>query len=601
MQNMFSHNQKISARQMKAILILDGLAKLCLLLPICLAGRSLGTMVICLAAGFLFWFWFARFLESVLKEGQDFFCLFTERVGIIGGWIVYLAGFFYFLSHTAVCMNLCAELAQTYLLPQVPLPVLTLLPLAAGWYLSISSVEVQGRLGELTVPVLLGLFLLMEGLASAGMNLGTGEQLTFAGMNLETGEQLASSGMNLVAGEPLPWRDDKLASGIYEVFAVMGGMFLPVLFPCLQKQEKQGHLLCRAACWTLIPAGILVFITAGSFGTRGMLDFEFPTVRVMSNVTAVGGFLQRWDVFFLLLILFSLTFSVGSGFWYLQQISGRIWQETAEMRKVLADQSAEKKDKTGTADAGIWQTEFASELTEFDQNRTAGGFLIFQAGIALVIFCLACGFQNPEAAVNYYRAFNLYLLTPLMLIMYLLLYSRENRKKKRKKAGMGVLFLAVCLLLTGCTARELEDRMFPMALEVRMEEDHLTVIYGWNEEKEDDRLTMFRGETLSEILQQAAEYSDRCIDYSHVKALILDEELQGYPELNQELYEWLVKEPAFAASLIIYPARESGLSLELVAQRSEGKIGEYLENLYENNQRLREMASTLGEMASKQV
>ena len=644
---MFSHNQKISPRQMKALLILDWLARACLMLPVCLAGRSLGTMVGCLVAGFLFWIVFSGLIARMSDDDHDFFELLAGRIGTVGAWIVYLAGFFYFLAYTAVCVNLCANLAAFYLLPEVPLPVLAALPLAAGLYLAGSTVEVQGRIGELTVPILLGLFLFMAAFDASGMELIPGE-------------------------EHLLRLDERLSSGSYEVFACMGGMFLPILFPFLSEKKDTAVLIRRAACWSMIPAGALLFITAASFGTEGMFAFVFPTVRVMSNVTVPGGFFQRWDVFFLMLLLFSLAFSVGSGLWAMNEVIGCLWLEAVKMKWQIVSESGSNPV------VGVWQEEYAGELTGFEQEQAdeksknsdkeqilseseqqqdikwTTGLWIFRAITVFVIFCGAAGFRDPEAAINYYRAFNLYILTPFMILVYILLYFRGWLKKKQKAA---VLF-ALCLLLTGCTARELEDRIFPMALELRMEGDHLMMTYAWNgeeasgsggggkgeeetktngeemknekseksrEEKENDgseeerqagneteagngegvflqkepveqgNLTIFRGSTLAEIRQQVEEYSDRYMDYSHVKAVILDEMLDKYPELEREIYEWFTQEPAFAASLIIYPAQESGLSLSKVDERSDGKIGEYLENLYKNNQKLREMSSTLGE------
>ena len=119
------------------------------------------------------------------------------------------------------------------------------------------------------------------------------------------------------------------------------------------------------------------------------------------------------------------------------------------------------------------------------------------------------------------------------------------------------------------------------------------------EPQEEGNLTIFRADNLSQIQKQVEEYGDRYIDYSHVKAIIWDEKLEQYPTLEQEIYEWLAAEPAFAANLLIYPARESGLTLEQVDERSDGEIGVYLENLYRNNKRLRESAVTLGKMTAR--
>lgn len=245
------------------------------------------------------------------------------------------------------------------------------------------------------------------------------------------------------------------------------------------------------------------------------------------------------------------------------------------------------------------------------------GLAVIQGIAAFATFCAASGFESAEIAVCYYRAFNLYLLTPAMLLVYLILYFRKKQRaaKRARVLKAASLMLLFCLLLTGCTARELEDRIFPMALELQLEGEEIVMTYAWNgsgkaenkdeenksgtdsaEPKNQGNLTVFRGFGLSDIWQQVEEYSDRYIDYSHVKALILDEKISGNPKLEQEFYEWLAGEPAFAASLIIYPREKSGITLEDAEQRSEGEIGTYFENLYQNNQKYRETAATLGEV-----
>lgn len=735
---------------MKSLLIMDGLARLCLLLPVYLTGRSLGSIVGCLVIGLLGWLWFSVLLaracgdqmqsgnthaENGQKQERDFFARIGSLCGGGCAWIVYLIGFFYFLAHTAVFMNLCAELAGTYLLPDVPVPVLAVLPLAAGLYLAYSGIEVRGRVSELLTPFLLVLFLVMVSVAAYGLRLQPGEEM-----------QLRA--------------DNRLMTGSYEVFASLGGMFLPILTAFLSQAEGHdgkrtpdvGKILRRAACWSLIPAGILLFLTAASFGTRGMMAFKFPQIRVMSNVTVPGGFIQRWDVFFLALLLFSLAITVGSGFWYMNLILERLWKEVKEQRYVFAEARRREAEQSAMrTNSSEWETEIAAELTglEIDERMRedcweeeirkayAGkeradsldyGLYLLQGIAVFVAFCAAGGFLNAETAISYYRALNLYLLTPVMFLFYFILYFRGRQKKKELTA----LLLFICLILTGCTAKELEDRMFPMALEMRVEGEEIAMTYAWNgenasgsgggektdagddeeesgteqaessfgtepessdsdknaeiengdpeteydmgegsggqsaehnadggtgemegkrtaemnddaserrleremeygnqemqgritggtiiksmeaggteqgtepeisrEPEEQGNLTVFRGRTLAEIQKQVEAYSDRYMDYSHVKALILDERLEQYPELEQEIYEWLTGDPAFAASLIIYPAQKSGLSLEKVDRRSDGETGIYLENLYQNNRTVRESAATLGEMAAK--
>jgi hypothetical protein len=511
-------------------------------------------MAVCLLVGLAVWWLFAGQLSGTRWEDSDFFTLLSERLGSLTAWVVYVVGCFYFLSHIAVCLNLCASLAGTNLLPEVPLTILILLPLAAGIYLATSQVEARGRLGELLMPVLMVLLLVMIAAAAAGIKTGTGT-------DVQTDASWAAADMSAEAGAgTVLWSDESLAAGSFEVFACMGGMFLPILLSSVnEKEEKKGtgRLLRQAVSWSLIPAGLLLLVTAASFGVQGMSVFDFPAVRVMSNVTVPGGFLQRWDVLFLMLLILSLAFSVGSGFWYLHAIAGRLW------RAMVPGGSRRR-----------WET------------------YLFWGLAAVLVFCVAAGFRDSLAAICYYRAFNLYLLTPLMIFVYLAFSLRKRNRIVCGAAGM----LLISLLLTGCTARELEERSFPMALELRIEDGSAVMTYAWNEGGASGKnLLVFCSDTLSGIRAQAENWSERYIDYSHVKALILDEQICEYPELEQELYTWLAKEPAFAANLLIYPYGDDGLTLAQAEERSDGKIGTYLENLYKNNQKMRQVATTLGE------
>ena len=205
----------------------------------------------------------------------------------------------------------------------------------------------------------------------------------------------------------------------------------------------------------------------------------------------------------------------------------------------------------------------------------------------------------------YYKALNLQILTPVFLLILLLLYFRQ-----RKMGFMAAAALAAVLLLGGCAARELEERLFPTALQISLSGEEVQILYAWNEgaglygqgdEGKESQLTVFGGETLGEVFEKVENYSERYMDYSHVKAVILDEKIQENRELKEELLEWLAKDPAFSANLILFPMEESGLTLEKAQERSSGQAGQYLENLYENNDAYRRQAVTLGDWIREQA
>ena len=108
-------------------------------------------------------------------------------------------------------------------------------------------------------------------------------------------------------------------------------------------------------------------------------------------------------------------------------------------------------------------------------------------------------------------------------------------------------------------------------------------------------LTVFRGSSLSDIHEQTINFTERYLDYSHVKAIIIQESLAYAPQ-QQEVMKWLAGESAFATGLIVYSGKESGLTLEKVREQAGGQVGTYLERLYKNNNKYRRSAMTLGNL-----
>lgn len=625
---MFSENDRISSRQIKYIVWMEALAKLCLMLPVYLEGKRLGSVIVCVAAGLMVSLWFSTLVVR-WSGGRDFFTCVREATCRPLGVLVYAAGFLYFLASGAVFLNLGAEAARAYLLPEVPVPILVILLFAAGVYLCCQGIEVRGRFCEVAGPVVGWLAVLLVFASAFGMD----------AYQYEETRMLLS---------------DHLAFGAYDVFACLGSVFLPLLTGAgatseygaagsrrgqaagteagqisgeeEKKAEGQGEggrvprAVRRGICGAVVTAGCLTAVTVASYGKNTMASLTFPAVRVMSNVTIPGGFFRRWEVLFLVLLLFSLTASVAGAFWYMRVICARLfgerekWRENREEYWFAAESEGEERRGVGA-----------------EKNRLRACDFPWLFSLMIAWFA-AAGFLDGTCALCYYRGLNLYFLLPLVVFLYFIMFFR----KKGRGLPLTLLGAAVCLLLSGCTARELEERLFPMALEIRMENDALCVTYAWNEgsgpgskqepgengeEKESEteaeeetkaewkgeearapavsvgeNLTVFRASSLSGVWDQLLEYTGQYVDYSHVKAVIVDESLAGYPLLEAELLEWMEAEPEFATSLLLYPAQKSGLLLEEISEKAQGRVGPYLENLYKNNEKYRETAVTLGEV-----
>lgn len=601
--HMFSANNRISPRQIKYLLFMEWTAKTCVLLPICLEKKTLGSVILCLILGISFWAVIMNVLYRWIRPGETLYTAVSRGFGSWAARVLYGIGYLYFLAQSAVFLNLTAELAGLYLLPEVSLPLLCLLPLVCGIYLGSSGIEVRGRFCEVTGPVVLALMVLAVILSGFGIDAYTQE-------------------------ETLVRVKDGLALGTFEVFACLGGMFVPLAGSMCRTSGNVCHsaetegksagarckgnvhvrkAICRAGVMAGILGGSLCAITVASYGKNGAAAIDFPAVRVMSNVKIPGNFLQRWEILFLALLLTVMLVTVAGSFWYMREILLQL----LEARQRLA--------------YGIW-----------------GGSIVLS-------YLMAAGFLSAFTALCYYRAWNMQIVVPIMLLGYSLLGIQSRvkvRKSKQEEKGIlakgfkqagKVLALvlvaaAVSFYLSGCTAREPEERLFPMALEISVVESgantdqsmaakteagksRIAVTYAWNQgmgsnsassktndedpAMERDLLSSFSGPTLMDVRKQVTAFSERYVDYSHVKAIILDENLSSVPEQEAEVIQWFAGEPAFASGLIVYPRQASGLTLKQAAANSSGEIGIYLEQLYKNNEEYRKSSTTLGRIIAE--
>lgn len=599
---MFSENNRISAHQMKWILTMEWTAKLCLLYPEYLAGKSAGSMVLCIVAGLLVSLLVLRLLWRWRGGCSDVFEAIGRSLCRPAAVVIYTAGILYFFADAAVFLNLAAELVQEYLLMEVAIPFLVLPFAVAALYLCLSGIEVRGRFSEVVGPLVQGLLWLLLFLTAFGMRA------------YQTGETVIRM-------------QDHLTSGIYEVFAGVDLFLSPFLVGSMLKREEEGkaeRAVQRALVQSMGTAGVLCAVTAMSYGSNTMSHISFPAIRVMGNVPVPGGFLQRFEVWLLVLVLFGLTVTVGGALWYMRGMSLRLYQEAECEWNACANHASRAKHPVDNRQNLPWSI------------------------LAAAVVFAAAGFLNEVSSFGYYRGFCMHLLIPLFFFVFVAAWLQ----KKSRGISFAALLLLCCLLLTGCTARELEERLFPMALEFSVGDGQLVMICAWNEgsgpgskmepgENRDENRqdgeetsgfqagkssgespqdgsghatqtrfanvevrveenqTVFCGPSLKAVQEALLDYTEQYVDYSHVKAVILDERLTGYPELEKEVIEWMKDCPEFATSLILYPKEKTGLSLAMVEQRAAGKVGSYLENLYRNNERYRSASWTLGGLLSE--
>lgn len=75
---------------------------------------------------------------------------------------------------------------------------------------------------------------------------------------------------------------------------------------------------------------ILYIIGIGVFGTEGLAALPWPILTLMTNVTIPGGFLQRWDVVFLAVLLMSLFAGTGIAMFAMRTMGENLLEVTGK-------------------------------------------------------------------------------------------------------------------------------------------------------------------------------------------------------------------------------------------------------------------------------
>ena len=143
---------------------------------------------------------------------------------------------------------------------------------------------------------------------------------------------------------------------------------------------------------------------------------------------------------------------------------------------------------------------------------------------------------------------------------------------RRSKKWIRYLKLLGCcvlcgFLLAGCTARDLEERRFPMALELSSAGEELVLSCAWaensqknNEVEEADQpdITRVTAQTVQEALQKVQSLQDKYVDYSQVKAIVWHDSLPEQSALGKQALAWLEETPELARNILVFLVPDGG-------------------------------------------
>lgn len=509
---MFSENNQISGRQVFRLLTYDFLGMGTLLLPTMLADTAGRDGIFCILAGILSTFLYLKLLRYLLKSMKTSYPDFLkQKCGKICGYVLWGGYFLYFILMASYTAYLFSTLMLNGLVENVSFYLVLLLILLLAFYGMAGGIEGRARVYEilfwfLMIPLFLMLFAACREVKPAYWS-------------------------------PVFVADGKeMLNGSYYVFFCYSMVSIVLFLKEYVADRKKCVGAAEKAVW--FSGGVfavLYLILIGLFGAEALAQMKFPAVTMMSRVQITGGFLKRTDAFMFSIWFFTLYAMLNSMVFY----SGNL------AAKVIRDCGGYLEGK-----------------------KRMLPYLI----LLLLVYGVTVLFYRNQQFLDCVTFLLWKIGTPFVVGVPVLLCLTGERKKHKKNVRVLVLvcFLFGCLFLQGCNVAELEDKAFPVLLNIRDQDDFQNVWlnheYAGNKE----------------------------VDYNHLKVVLIERSFLEKEAEVEDMLSMLEQEKEVPWNAYVMTTE----SCDRLAQ-TEGELdvllGNYLEELLENTSGIDQKAyPTLG-------
>ena len=510
--SMFSENNQISGRQVFRLLTYDFLGMGTLLLPTMLADTAGRDGIFCILAGILSTFLYLKLLRYLLKGMKTSYPDFLkQKCGKVCGYVLWGGYFLYFILMASYTAYLFSTLMLNGLVENVSFYLVLLLILLLAFYGMAGGIEGRARVYEilfwfLMIPLFLMLFAACREVKPAYWS-------------------------------PVFVADGKeMLSGSYYVLFCYSMVSIVLFLKEYVADRKKCVGAAEKAVW--FSGGVfaaLYLILIGLFGVEALAQMKFPAVTMMSRVQVTGGFLKRTDAFMFSIWFFTLYAMLNSMVFY----SGNLAE------KVIRDCGGYLEGK-----------------------KRMLPYLI----LLLLVYGVTVLFYRNQQFLDCVTFLLWKIGTPFVVGVPILLCLTGERKKHKKQVRVLVLvcFLFGCLFLQGCNVAELEDKAFPVLLNIRDQDDFQNVWlnheYAGNKE----------------------------VDYNHLKVVLIERSFLEKEAEVEDMLSMLEQEKEVPWNAYVMTTE----SCDRLAQ-TEGKLdtllGNYLEELLENTSGIDQKAyPTLG-------
>lgn len=510
--SMFSENNQISGRQVFRLLTYDFLGMGTLLLPTMLADTAGRDGIFCILAGILSTFLYLKLLRYLLKGMKTSYPDFLkQKCGKVCGYVLWGGYFLYFILMASYTAYLFSTLMLNGLVENVSFYLVLMLILLLAFYGMAGGIEGRARVYEilfwfLMIPLFLMLFAACREVKPAYWS-----------------PVFVADGKEVLSGS------------YYVLFCYSMVSIVLFLKEYVADRRKCVGAAEKAVWFSGGVFAVLYLILIGLFGVEALAQMKFPAITMMSRVQVTGGFLKRTDAFMFSIWFFTLYAMLNSMVFY----SGNL------AAKVIRDCGGYLEGK-----------------------KRMLPYLI----LLLLVYGVTVLFYRNQQFLDCVTFLLWKIGTPFVVGVPILLCLTGERKKHKKKVRVLVLvcFLFGCLFLQGCNVAELEDKAFPVLLNIRDQDDFQNVWlnheYAGNKE----------------------------VDYNHLKVVLIERSFLEKEAEVEDMLSMLEQEKEVPWNAYVMTTE----SCDRLAQ-TEGKLdtllGNYLEELLENTSGIDQKAyPTLG-------
>lgn len=516
---MFSENNQISGRQVFRLLTYDFLGMGTLLLPTMLADTAGRDGIFCILAGILSTFLYLKLLRYLLKGMKTSYPDFLkQKCGKVCGYVLWGGYFLYFILMASYTAYLFSTLMLNGLVENVSFYLVLLLILLLAFYGMAGGIEGRARVYEilfwfLMIPLFLMLFAACREVKPAYWS-----------------PVFVADGKEVLSGS------------YYVLFCYSMVSIVLFLKEYVADRRKCVGAAEKAVWFSGGVFAVLYLILIGLFGAEALAQMKFPAVTMMSRVQITGGFLKRTDAFMFSIWFFTLYAMLNSMVFYSGNLAERVIR-----------------------DCGGY----------LEGKKRMLPYLI----LLLLVYGVAVLFYRNQQILDSVTFLLWKIGTPFVVGVPVLLCLTGERKKHNKKVRVLVLvcFLFGCLFLQGCNVAELEDKVFPVLLNIRDQDDFQNVWlnheYAGNKE----------------------------VDYNHLKVVLIERSFLEKEAEVEDMLSMLEQEKEVPWNAYVMTTE----SCDRLAQ-TEGELDvlleNYLEELLENTSGIDQKAyPTLGMLYEERV